>query len=72
MAKGEANAAYQVLSAELDEVLASLQSPDITIDNAMALYERGLRLVEQLEGRIKVAENKITQLKLQAAGGDEG
>ncbi len=59
---------YQSLSAELDDVLASLQRPDIHVDEAVQLYEQGLKLVTELEKALATAENKITQLKLQASG----
>ena len=59
---------YQALSAELDEVLAGLQRSDIHVDEAVRLYEQGLKLVTELEHALVSAENKITQLKLQTAG----
>lgn len=59
---------YQEMSAELDEILAALQNPAVHIDEAVALYERGLQLVARLEARIKETENKITALKVQVAG----
>jgi exodeoxyribonuclease VII small subunit len=59
---------YQTLSMELDEVLAKLQQPDIHVDEAVALYERGLRLIEQLEQHLQQAENKIEKLKLATSG----
>ena len=58
---------YQTLSLELETVLAALQDPAVQVDDAVKLYEQGLKLVAQLEGHITEAENKITKLKLQAA-----
>ena len=57
---------YQDVSAELDEVLASLQTADVQVDEAVKLYERGLQLVAELEKRITQTENTITKLTLQA------
>lgn len=57
---------YQELSAELDEVLATLQNSEVHVDEAVKLYERGLQLVAQLEKRITQTENTIKKLKLQA------
>lgn len=59
---------YQMLSAELDGVLAKLQNPDIQVDEAIKLYERGLALVAQLEKYLKQAENKLTKIKLNQPG----
>lgn len=59
---------YQTLSTELDDVLAKLQNPDIQVDEAVKLYERGLMLVAQLEKHLKQAENKLTKIKLNQPG----
>jgi len=59
---------YQTLSSELETVLARLQAPDINVDEAVKLYEQGLKLVIALEKHLKQAENKIEKLKLQSKG----
>lgn len=56
---------YQKLSAQLETVLAKLQAPDVRVDEAVALYEEGLKLVAALEKYLKQAENKIEKLKAQ-------
>ncbi|HEX8762470.1 MAG TPA: exodeoxyribonuclease VII small subunit [Candidatus Saccharimonadales bacterium] len=58
---------YQNLSLELDEVLTALQQPGIQVDDAAKLYERGLKLVDQLEKHLGEAENTIKKLSLQVA-----
>lgn len=63
---------YQALSLELDEVLAKLQQPDIQVDEAVKLYDQGLKLIGQLEGHLEKAENTIEQLKLAAIKSTEG
>lgn len=57
---------YQELQTQLDDVLARLQAPDVQVEEAVALYERGLRLADALEVHLRQAENRITELKLQA------
>lgn len=59
---------YQTLNRQLDEVLAKLQAPDVQVDEAVQLYEAGLKLIAELEKHLKQAENKIEKLKLKAAG----
>lgn len=54
---------YQALSAELEKILDDLQQPDVDVDEALKLYERGQLLVQELEKCLKTAENKITKLK---------
>jgi len=55
---------YQTLSQELDEVLQALQRPDVGVDAAITLYDRGLTLIKALEKHLTEAENKIETLKL--------
>jgi exodeoxyribonuclease VII small subunit len=55
---------YQALSLELEEVLAELQQPAVSVDQAVKLYERGLVLIAELETQLEQAENKIDTLKL--------
>lgn len=59
---------YQALSQELEAVLAALQRPDVSVDEAVTLYEQGLKLAAALETQVKDAENTIQKLKLQHGG----
>jgi exodeoxyribonuclease VII small subunit len=54
---------YQALKAELETVMAQLQSEDLDVDEALRLYERGLELVQQLDMYLKTAENTVQELK---------
>ena len=54
---------YRGLQAELDVVLAELQSAELDIDTALDLYKQGQKLVEQLETYLKNAKNEIIRLK---------
>jgi exodeoxyribonuclease VII small subunit len=62
---------YQTLSTKLDDVLTRLQQPDIGVDEAVELYEQGLKLVKQCEAQLSAAENKIEKLKLQAGAAEK-
>jgi len=57
------NPTYNGLKAELDKLLADLRAEDISVEDAMKSYERGMELVAELEKMLKTAENKITKLK---------
>lgn len=61
---------YQSLNLELETVLAKLQQPDVNIDEAVKLYEQGLKLIDALEAQLEQAENKIEQLALAATKAD--
>lgn len=54
---------YAGLKAELDSVMLELQREDLAVDAALAHYERGLELVQQLELYLKTATNRVTELK---------
>jgi exodeoxyribonuclease VII small subunit len=54
---------YKSLNAELDEVLLKLQSEDLDVDAAVALYERGIEITKELEQFLKEAENKVSKIK---------
>jgi exodeoxyribonuclease VII small subunit len=54
---------YKSLNAELDEVLLKLQSEDLDVDTAVALYERGIEITKALERYLKEAENKVSKIK---------
>lgn len=59
---------YQSLSLALETVLTALQDPDVQVDEAVRLYEKGLALITELESHLTQAENKITALTLKATG----
>lgn len=57
---------YAAANLALEEVLTKLQQPGLQVDEAVKLYEEGLKLIRELEGYLATAENKIEQLKLAA------
>lgn len=61
-----ADSNYQELHERLETVLDKLQAPDVRVDEAVLLYEEGLKLIGSLEKQLKQAENKIEKLKLQS------
>ena len=54
---------YQALNDELESILVKLQTGELSIDEAMPAYERGLKLVEELEAYLKTAQNRVTELQ---------
>lgn len=54
---------YHELSKELDEVLIALQSDDVSVDDALKLYERGTVITAQLESYLIEAQNKVTKIR---------
>ena len=62
---------YQSLSGELDAVASRLQESDIDVDEAVKLYEQGLKLVAELETYLQQTESKIKRLKPTGMHGGE-
>lgn len=54
---------YRDLMAELDAVMAKLQDDGLDVDEAVDLYEQGLKLTDQLTAYLTESENKLTELK---------
>jgi exodeoxyribonuclease VII small subunit len=61
---------YKELSEELAKVMADLEQGDLDIDDAVGSYERGLRIVKELEAHLKDAENKVVELKASVISDD--
>jgi len=65
----KSNADYADLSLELNTILDKLQQPDVQVDEAVKLYEQGLKVLAQLEGHLQTAEHTLKKLTLQAGDG---
>jgi len=55
---------YHNLNEELDKILDELQSGELDIDDAVKKYERGQKIVSELETYLKSAKNKVTKIKI--------
>lgn len=56
--------AYQ----ELSQIINQLESGDLPLDESMALFERGRRLIALCEGHLNAAELRVSQLLSDADG----
>ena len=54
---------FEVKLRRLEEIADKLDSEDIGIENAIALYEEGIKLSRECIATLKNAELKITELK---------
>ena len=54
---------YQQLSDELNDILNQLQSSESSIDDSVELYERGLKLAQEMELYLNKTSNKMSRLK---------
>lgn len=59
---------YEAALAELDRVLVRLEDGQVPLEEAMALYERGVRLVRRCSGLLDGVERRVTELTAGADG----
>ncbi len=55
--------------AELEQILRALEDGTTSLDDALARYERGVGLLKQCYGQLRLAEARIQQLTGVAADG---
>jgi exodeoxyribonuclease VII small subunit len=60
--------------AELDEVVAALESGQLELEDSLVRYERGVALVRTLQNKLNDAQQKVTMLigELESESGDVG
>ena len=59
--------------AELDEVVAALESGQLELEDSLVRYERGVALVRVLQSKLDDAQQKVTMLigELESESSDE-
>lgn len=60
VAKGKT---LEVAFEELDETIAALEDPDVTLDESLKLYQQGIKLLKFCNDSIDKVEKKIIELK---------
>ncbi|WP_316013582.1 exodeoxyribonuclease VII small subunit [Roseobacter sp. HKCCA0434] len=53
---------FEAAMAELETVVAKLESGDVALEESIALYERGAALKKHCEARLNAAEEKTSQI----------
>ena len=48
--------------ARLDEIVDEVSSKTLSLDESLELYEEGMKIIKQLEGALKEAEEKVEQV----------
>ena len=59
--------------AELDQVVAALESGQLELEESLSRYERGVSLLRALQGKLADAQQKVTMLigELEGEAGEE-
>ncbi len=60
-----AEPAYDQLMTELNQVLAAMENAGTSLEDQLSNYEKGMKLCQVLEARLKAAEEKITLINQQ-------
>ena len=63
---------FEEAMAELERVVAQLESGNVDLEKSIALYERGAALKAHCETKLKAAEEKVAQITLDANGQPKG
>ena len=53
---------YEQLVAELDGVVKRLEAGELSLEDSLAAFERGVRLAQAAEGRLDAAEQRVEVL----------
>lgn len=56
-------AGYQKMKSELEDIILAMESANIDIESATKAYERGMKLISNLEEHLKTAKNHISKVK---------
>lgn len=67
MAKKNQDTSFEQLYTELEETIEKLEAGNLSLDAALALYERGMELASQCAALLDRAELKIQELAPNAA-----
>ena len=60
--KSESAPDFEKALAELEEIVATLEKGDLSLDVALKHFERGISLTRQCQASLKEAELKVEQL----------
>ena len=63
MSRASSKPTLQSQLAELDELLAWFDQPDLDIDQALQKFDQGVKLTEDIKQHLATFENKVTILK---------
>jgi exodeoxyribonuclease VII small subunit len=59
---------FEELLAELETLVATLETGDLPLDSAMQGYERGVQLTRECQSMLQAARQKVQILQQTAAG----
>jgi exodeoxyribonuclease VII small subunit len=55
-------ASFEDALAELEEIIGHLEGDELTLDSALAYFEKGIALLRQCDAQLKRADGKLREL----------
>lgn len=62
MAKKPENLTFEESLSELEQIVAALEQGDVSLDDALKQFERGINLVRNSQGKLEQAQQKVSIL----------
>ncbi len=62
MAKKPENLTFEESLTELENIVTSLEQGDVSLDDALKQFERGINLVRNSQGKLEQAQQKVSIL----------
>ncbi|QYJ87180.1 exodeoxyribonuclease VII small subunit [Shewanella mesophila] len=62
MAKKPENLTFEQSLSELEQIVADLERGDVSLDDALKQFERGINLVRNSQGKLEQAQQKVSIL----------
>ncbi|ABE55848.1 Exodeoxyribonuclease VII small subunit [Shewanella denitrificans OS217] len=62
MAKKPENLSFEASLGELEQIVIQLEQGDVSLDDALKQFERGINLVRQSQAKLEQAQQKVSIL----------
>ncbi|UWQ22158.1 exodeoxyribonuclease VII small subunit [Jannaschia sp. W003] len=72
MADDVGKMSFEQAMAELEQLVNQLDGGEVPLEESIALYERGAKLREHCDAKLRAAEERVEQITLDAGGRPTG
>jgi exodeoxyribonuclease VII small subunit len=62
VAKKPENLSFEASLSELEQIVTELEQGDVSLDDALKQFERGIKLVRQSQAKLEQAQQKVSVL----------
>ena len=64
----ETNISFETAAAELETIVQALEKGDLPLEEAVSLFEKGVRLSRLCSGKLDTAQEKVRRLLVEQEG----